>query len=43
MLAGVLCCPWLRDRGPHIRAAPACSGVLWLSMLPVIAVYGFRA
>jgi hypothetical protein len=41
VLAGLFCVPWLRDQGRRTAIAVALSGALWLSMLPVIAVYGF--
>lgn len=41
VLAGVLCMPWLRDAGASARRAMGISSALWLSMLPVIFVYGF--
>jgi hypothetical protein len=41
VLAGVLCIPWLGDLGGRARHALEASVLLWLSMLPVIFVYGF--
>ena len=41
ILAAVLCIPSLRDLSPRAGRALAVAYVLWLSMLPVIAVYGF--
>lgn len=41
VLAAVLCVPWLRELGPGVRRALVVSFALWLSMLPVIVIYGF--
>jgi hypothetical protein len=41
VLAGVLCMPSFRDAGLFARRAGVVSSALWLSMLPVIFVYGF--
>jgi hypothetical protein len=41
VLAGVFCIPWLGDRGGSARHALQASVLLWLSMLPVIFIYGF--
>jgi hypothetical protein len=40
ILAAVLCIPWLWTMGRPARRALVASFVLWLSMLPVIFVYG---
>jgi hypothetical protein len=40
-LAAVFCVPLLRGRGVRTRRALTVSFALWLSMLPVIGVYGF--
>jgi hypothetical protein len=41
VLAAVFCIPWLRNLGQVMRRALVASFALWLSMLPVIFVYGF--
>jgi len=41
VLAAVFCAPLLRAAGPRVRLAGLAAGVLWMSMLPVITVYGF--
>ena len=41
ILAAVLCVPWLWGLGPAAQQALVASLALWLSMLPVIVVYGF--
>jgi hypothetical protein len=41
VLGAVVCIPWLGGLGRRSRQALTASFALWLSMLPVIAVYGF--
>jgi hypothetical protein len=41
VVAAVVCIPWLYNLGPLTRRAMVASFALWLSMLPVIFVYGF--
>jgi ABC-type proline/glycine betaine transport system permease subunit len=41
VLASVVCLPWLRDTGRDARRMLTLSFAIWLSMLPVVAVYGF--
>lgn len=41
VLATVYCVPLLQEHGPATSRALIASLVLWMSMLPVIAIYGF--
>jgi hypothetical protein len=41
VLAAVVCLPWLWPLGQSARRALVASFVLWLSLLPVVTVYGF--
>jgi hypothetical protein len=41
VLAAVLCIPWLRESGRRVQRAVEVSLALWLTMLPVIFIYGF--